>query len=325
MTLNGSGSTDADGNTLTYTWSFTSTPGGSTAALSNATVSNPTFTADMDGAYVLTLVVNDGTVDSVADAVTITAATAPESNTGALDTAFNGTGYVVHSNAAGGIFNDSGKGVAVDSSGKIVVAGYSTAPGGDYDMAIWRYNADGTLDDTFNSMGYVTHNNAAGGDGGDFGNAMALDSSGKIVVAGYSDRGTSNYDMVVWRYNTDGTLDTTFNGTGYAVHAGAAGGTNDYDEGYSITIDSSGKILVAGLSSNAAGNYDMAVWRYNTNGTLDTTFNNTGYANHDAAAGGGNDEGYAITLDSSGRIVVAGGSEDGEAEPYYDMAVWRFE
>lgn len=505
VTLNGSGSTDADGDTLTYAWSFTSTPGGSAATLSNATLATPTFTADKDGTYVLSLIVNDGTTDSAADTVTITSTTA--SNTGVLDTAFSGIGYVVHSNAAGGIFNDAGKGVAVDSSGKIVVAGYSTAPGGDYDMAIWKYKADGKPDDTFNSTGVVTHNNAAGGDGGDFGKAMTLDSSGRIVVTGYSDRGTSNYDMViwryntdgtpddtfngtgyvahnnaaggsdndfgnavaidssgkivvagqsvsaaggwdmtlwryntngtlddtfngtgyashhnaaggnsadygnavaidssgkivvagyslnasgnfdmvvwrynsngtldptfngtgyavhdgaaggtdsdigysvtldssgrilvtgysynttfdtdmvVWRYNTDGTLDTTFNGTGYTVHAGAAGGTNGYDEGYSITIDSSGKILVAGLSSNAAGNYDMAVWKYNTNGTLDTTFNNTGYAAHDGAAGGGNDEGYAIALDSSGRIVVAGGSENGGGEPYYDMTVWRY-
>ena len=91
VTLNGGGSTDANGDALTYSWSFTSKPASSTATLSSATVVKPTFTADKDGAYVLSLVVNDGTVSSAADTVTITAApgngggggnTAPVSNAG---------------------------------------------------------------------------------------------------------------------------------------------------------------------------------------------------------------------------------------------------
>jgi len=73
VTLNGSGSTDANGDTLKYSWSFTSKPGSSATTLSSTTVVNPTFTADKDGAYVLSLVVDDGTVSSTADTVTITA------------------------------------------------------------------------------------------------------------------------------------------------------------------------------------------------------------------------------------------------------------
>ena len=94
VTLNGSASTDPNGDTLTYTWSFTSKPAGSTAFLSNAHAANPTFTADLDGAYTIALIVNDGKVNSAADSVTITAATgnsAPVANAGPDQNVTTGT------------------------------------------------------------------------------------------------------------------------------------------------------------------------------------------------------------------------------------------
>ncbi len=69
VTLDASGSSDADGDPITYSWAFTSVPSGSTAALSSSTTVNPTFVVDETGTYVVQLVVNDGTVDS--DPVTI--------------------------------------------------------------------------------------------------------------------------------------------------------------------------------------------------------------------------------------------------------------
>ncbi len=191
---------------------------------------------------------------------------------------------------------------------------------------IWRYKSDGTLDTSFgNGTGYVVHSNAAGGGGNDAGYAITLDSSGRIIVVGMSDRDPSasaNHDMVIWRYNPDGTLDTSFNGVGYVVHNGAAGG-NGIDAGGGVVLDSAGRILVAGSSTNSGGNRDMAIWRYNPDGTLDTSFNNVGYVVHDNAAGGnGHDSGNDILLDSLGRIVVVGsstGSGTGD-----DMAIWRY-
>ncbi len=70
--LNGAGSTDADGDPLTYRWSLISVPAGSAAALNNAAAVNPWFTADRPGAYVAQLIVNDGNADSTATTVTIT-------------------------------------------------------------------------------------------------------------------------------------------------------------------------------------------------------------------------------------------------------------
>lgn len=72
ITLNGSGSTDVDGNPLTYDWSFVSVPTGSLATFSNPTAAKPTFVADKAGQYVAQLTVNDGTVNSAPDTVTIT-------------------------------------------------------------------------------------------------------------------------------------------------------------------------------------------------------------------------------------------------------------
>ncbi len=70
--LSGSGSLDVDNNPLTYFWSFTSKPEGSTATLSNDSSINPTFTPDLAGTYVLQLIVNDGQLDSEPDTITIT-------------------------------------------------------------------------------------------------------------------------------------------------------------------------------------------------------------------------------------------------------------
>ncbi len=73
VTLDASASSDADGDPLTFSWSFDSKPAGSSAALSDSTVVDPIFTADVDGDYVFTLIVNDGIEDSLGDKVTITA------------------------------------------------------------------------------------------------------------------------------------------------------------------------------------------------------------------------------------------------------------
>jgi len=83
ITLDGSGSTDVDGNPLTYSWTLTSQPAGSTATLSNPAIVNPTFVIDVSGTYVATLVVNDGSTDSTPDTVQITTDnTAPVAHAG---------------------------------------------------------------------------------------------------------------------------------------------------------------------------------------------------------------------------------------------------
>ena len=88
VNLNGYGSTDSDGNRLTFQWTLTSKPGGSTAALNNVNTPTPSFVADVAGNYSVQLVVNDGTVNSAPATVTIsTVNSAPVANAGRNQTA----------------------------------------------------------------------------------------------------------------------------------------------------------------------------------------------------------------------------------------------
>ena len=93
VTLNGSASTDVDGDPLTYQWSLITVPSGSTATLSNPTLVDPVFTADKSGIYVAQLIVSDGKVNSAPATVTITTGTvqAPVANAGPNQTVKHGT------------------------------------------------------------------------------------------------------------------------------------------------------------------------------------------------------------------------------------------
>ncbi|MDZ8027125.1 MAG: DUF4347 domain-containing protein [Nostoc sp. DedQUE11] len=223
-----------------------------------------------------------------------------------LDTTFNTTGKVTTD------FNGSNDGsyrIAVQDDGKILVAGYSNN-GTNNDFAITRYNSDGTLDTTFNTTGKVTTDFNTSNE---IGYSITVQSDGKILVAGVSNNGT-NDDFAIARYNSDGTLDTTFNTTGKVTTD-----FNSNDEaGNSITVQSDGKILVGGYSNNGT-NDDFAIARYNSDGTLDTTFNTTGKVTTDF--NGSNEGGNSITVQSDGKILVAGVSNNGTNN---DFAIARY-
>jgi uncharacterized delta-60 repeat protein len=144
----------------------------------------------------------------------------------------------------------------------------------------------GSLDPTFGNSGVVTT---------DFNPSLyvkdvAIQSDGKVIAAG----ATSGGGFGIARYNSDGSLDTSFGSGGLAT--GPAG------EGKGVAIQDDGKILLAGLSV-FDGNYDFKLARYNSDGTLDASFGSGGYATTDF---GGSDIASDVALQADEKIVVCG-------------------
>ena len=230
------------------------------------------------------------------------------SSPGDLDVSFDTDGKVTTAIGGG---DDFGQKMAVQSDGKILVAGYSSN-GGDIDFALVRYNADGMLDTTFNGTGKVT---TAIGSGDDAGESVAVQSDGKILVGGYSRSVIGKNEFALVRYQTDGTLDSSFNSTGIVTTAIGSADSNSY----SIAVQSDGKILLAGDTDNGPSNQDFAVVRYNTDGTLDASFNGTGIVT--TAISTGNDASRCMVVQSDGKILLAGNSFNGVK---FDVALVRY-
>jgi uncharacterized delta-60 repeat protein len=238
---------------------------------------------------------------------------------GTLDPTFNGTGKVL-TDFSGSGSDDIASSVDVQSDGKIVVAGYSYASGTSYDFALARYNPDGTLDPTFNGTGKVlTDFSGSGSD--DFASALAIQRDGKIVVAGYSTASGTSYDFALARYNPDGTLDPTFNGTGKVLTDFGGSGLS-LDVASSVAIQPDGKIVGAGESrSDVSPTFSsFALARYNPDGTLDPTFNGTGRVLTDFSGPGSGEAVVAVAIQPDGKIVAAGNSSGRS----WDFALARY-
>lgn len=219
---------------------------------------------------------------------------------GSLDTSFGVGGIATttvgsydSSNLAGNAYP-----VAIQNDGKIVVAGKSYN-GLNYDFGVVRYNYNGSLDTTFGTNGKVITDF-----GNDFPKSMAIQSDGKIVVAGVNHNGSSvNFALV--RYTTNGSLDTTFDTDGKV--------TTNYNgsdcHAYSLALQSDGKIVLVGDARNGSGYMGFAAMRYNTDGSLDTTFGTNGKVyTLFGTPGTTSDSANAVALQNDGKIVLVGSS-----------------
>jgi uncharacterized delta-60 repeat protein len=166
------------------------------------------------------------------------------------------------------------------------------------------YAAAGDLDATFGTNGQVI----TAFSGFAAGNAVAVQSDGKVVVVG-----EESNDFTVARYSSGGILDSSF-GDGGKV-------TTDFsdnsDRAYAVAIQTDGKIIVAGSTGS-----DFALARYNSNGTLDSSFGDGGKVTTNYSVSGPGDSGRAVAVQSDGKIVLAGYSYD--STEYEEFALLRY-
>src|SRR5262249_54870902 len=169
---------------------------------------------------------------------------------------------------------------------------------------------DGTLDATFGIGGKVTTDIAGRYDAV---YSVALQADGKIVAAGQARR--KGFDFLLLRYNSNGTLEPTF-GTGGKVPTDLADLTGlafSSESASSVALQADGKIVAAGRIWNGS-NYDWALARYNSNGTLDTSFGTGGKVTTDFL--GDDDEAFAVAVQPDGKAVVVGAAFSNDAWAY---------
>ncbi len=229
---------------------------------------------------------------------------------GTLDTAYGTNGITI--TTVGSNVNDVREAL-VQTDGKLLVAGHGIF-NDSQDIFILRYNINGTLDNSFGVGGIVqtdidNQTNIVGG--------MALQSDGKIVVNGTNYAETREFALLsssIERYNTNGKLDNSF-GTNGIVRI-TEPKTLSRGIGFALAIQQNDKILTAGIRDDT-----YAISRYNSNGTVDTSFGTNGLVITTVGAKGF-DRIYSLALQPDGKIVAAGGAND--ADFLYDVGLVRY-
>ena len=221
---------------------------------------------------------------------------------GSLDTSFSGDGK--QTTDFGG-FNDKATAVALQGDGKIVVVGSGGSDvTGNSDLAVARYNPNGSLDTSFSGDGKQTT------DFGDLDEAagVAIQPDGKIVAVGFANTAFDFENFVLARYNADGSLDTSFSGDGTQ--------TTDFgadDRATGVALQGDGKIVAVGRGGTGD---DFALARYNPDGSLDASFSGDGMQTTDF---GGDDRANGVALQGDGKIVAVGRGGTGD-----DFALARY-
>ena len=223
---------------------------------------------------------------------------------GSLDTGF-GIGGKVTTDMGGGPFEqEEALGVAIQSDGRIVVVGHTSiptsppAPNLPPTFALARYTSDGKLDPSFGSGGRVSANVNG------IAYAVAIQPDGKIVVAGefsfVSSNGSDFSDFTVARFNTNGSLDLGFGGSGTGQVATDIGSSSN--SARNLVLQPNGAIVVSGKpQSNRPGFDHTDIARYTASGVLDTSFGSGGKLTL-----AGVDVGQGLARQADGKFVLTG-------------------
>jgi uncharacterized delta-60 repeat protein len=223
---------------------------------------------------------------------------------GSLDPGFGSNGIVITNFTNVGRSSDEAYAMVLQNDGKIVVAGLSFGfTRTSEEFALVRYEANGNLDLSFGNNGKVT-TDFFGRD--DVVLALVIQPDGKIVAAGRAGLDVFFYSPVLARYDTNGNLDASF-GTGGKVSANF---NRTVQRATGIALQNNGKIVVVGTavySDPFSG--DFALTRFNSNGSIDTSFGVNGLLTTDFY--GNSDGAFDLAIQADGKLVAAGNSWEG--------------
>jgi len=227
---------------------------------------------------------------------------------GSLDTSFAGTGKVATDFRS--MLNEQIRALVIDEFDRVVVGGRATrstavsrTPA--WQFALARRTEDGGPDTTFHRDGKVlTDFSSATSESLE---ALAIDTHGRIVAAGWAKVRDANRQFALARYTDRGFLDGSFDGDGKVLTDFRSVGGEDA-QAFALAIDTHGKIVTGGCAT-VGGNTRFALARYNDNGSLDASFQDEGrhegivLTDFRSATGEGV---TALAIDDEARIVVGG-------------------
>ena len=185
------------------------------------------------------------------------------------------------------------------SNDKLIGAGF-TSDGGTEVFTVVRFNLDGSLDTSFGTSGYVK---IPLGTGNGRANSIVLQADGNYVVGGWA-RFSNKEQYVLARILTNGMMDNSF-GTNGVVTGSFSGSTYAEDEIAEVQLLSDEKIIVAGKSYNGL-NDDVFVACFNTDGTLYTGFNGTGFRIIEFGTSPPYEEATSVAIDAQDNIIIGG-------------------
>lgn len=209
-------------------------------------------------------------------------------------------------------------GLAIDGSDRIVLAGRGIGFHTGFDFAVARLDADGALDTTFDTDGRVLID-MTGERRNDEGSDVVIQ-SGKIVVGGSSFNKLGRWDFAAARLNDDGSLDTTFGGSGTGKIIFPVGASNATDVATAMALQATGKVILVGRTKPPGMKFQYSVARLNANGTLDTSFSGDGVTL--VQFGVREDRGNGVAIQSDDKIVVVGAAK---VSRKFDVGVARLD
>jgi uncharacterized delta-60 repeat protein len=229
---------------------------------------------------------------------------------GALDTSFNGgagdvDGISIAGNTFGGTpLNDNARRPKLTFGGRIVAASYGSTMAITNKPAVYRFLPNGALDTSYSGDGIGTGEPLGPGPAFSEAYDVAIQEGERYILTGYGNRAVpgSTVDMVSYRFKANGDLDPSYGTNGVTTYDAGIG---QEDRGRDINVTPEGRIVIAGSSSQGAGNLIAAIYLLRPNGQFETSFGDGGALKVDLGGTGDAFFGLSDTA-SDTRATVAG-------------------